>query len=105
MSVDQHGGLPRGAEPFAINDRVPLGFDQLGLDAHRRQLVANQNRRPPGIGIVIGLRTDTGNPDQILELLFEDAFVRLEIIIQPVHGHGSRPFPVLVLEKPRGSSR
>ncbi len=72
--------------------RVFLGFDQLGLEAHGRQVVADEGRRPPRVGVMVRLGTDAGNPDQGLELFLEIAPMRLEVGIHAIHGHDGSPF-------------
>ena len=78
MAVDQDGRLARRAEPLGVDDGVPLGRDQLGLEPHRRQVVPDEFRRPASVGVVIGLGADAGNPDQVLELLFKGGPMLLE---------------------------
>ena len=48
VAVDEQGRLARGSEPFGIDDRMPLGGDQLGFQPHCRQIVADEGRPPAG---------------------------------------------------------
>ena len=92
MAVDQDRRLAGCTQPLGIDDRVLLGFDQLGLEAHGRQVVADQGRGPARVGVVVGLGADARNPDQGLELLLEIAPMRLEVGIHAIHGHDGSPF-------------
>ena len=58
---------------------MSLGLDQLGLEAHGGQVVADQHGGPPGVGVVVGLGADARNPEQGLELLLEIAPMGLQV--------------------------
>ncbi len=81
MAIDEQGGFARGSKPFRIDQRMALGRDQLGLQTHRGQIVADKRCRSVRIGIMIGLGTDTGDPDQILELRLEVITMLFEICV------------------------
>ena len=87
MPVDEQRRLARCGQPFGVDDRVALGFDQLGLEPHRGQVVAHPDGGPARVGVMIGLGADAGNPDQGLELLFEIASMGLQI------GLHAQPYP------------
>ena len=73
--------------------RVFLRLDQLRLEAHGRQVVADERRRPPRVGVVVRLGTDAREFGSSLELFLEIAAMRLEIGVHAIHGHDGSPFP------------
>ena len=101
VAVDQQGRFARRTEPFGVDDGVPLGGDQLGFQPHRRQVVADEVGRSPSVGVVIRLGADAGNPDQVLELLFEVGPMLLEIGVHSIQRHSRPPFRVRILQVPR----
>ena len=107
MAVDEQGGFTRGPEPFRINNRMALGGDQLGFQPHRGQIITDEGCRPLGIGIVVRLGADAGNPDQSFELRFEVVPMPLEIRVHLFQRHERPPFRVPdILQVPRsGPSR
>ena len=87
--------MPGASEPFGVDERMPLGLDQLGLQPHGGQVVADERRRPPGIGdrgrgwaLTLGMRI------RCLELVLEIVPMRLEIGIHLLQCHARPPFRV-----------
>ena len=79
VAIHEQGWFTRGLEPFRINQGMAFGRDQLGLQSHRGQIVADEGSRSPRIGIVVRLGADAGNPDEVLELCFEVISMLFEI--------------------------
>ena len=55
MAVDQDGGLAGDVRALGVDERVPLGLDQLGVQAHRGEVVADELGGAAGVGVVVGL--------------------------------------------------
>ncbi len=95
MAVNQNRRLARCAFPLGVDERVFLGFDQLGGQPHRRQVVPNHRRGPARVGVVVRLRADARHAYQCLELLLEVEPVRFQKRVHAIHGHGTSPLPLL----------
>ena len=69
VAVEQHGGLAGGAQPFAIDQRMPRGLDALGGQAGGPQLVEHELAGPPDVARVVRVGRDRGDAQEVLELL------------------------------------
>jgi hypothetical protein len=92
VAVYQDGWLVGSAQPLGVDEGMPLGFDKISLEPHRRQIVTDEQRGAAGIKVVIRLCTDTGYPDQVLELFFEIVVMRREIRLDSIERHDPLPF-------------
>jgi hypothetical protein len=63
------------------------GRDQLRVEAHPAEVIMDEFRRAPRIGVVNGLSADARNPQQCLELLLEVAAMSIQIGIHPIDRH------------------
>ena len=79
--------MPGALQPLGVDDRMPLGLDQLGLEPHRGQVVAHPDGGPARVGVVVGLGADARDADQRLELLQEIASMRVQIFLDTRHIH------------------
>ena len=68
MSVEKNGRFSRRAQPFRVDQRIALAFNQLrGGHPGRPQLVHGELGGSPDIGLVFGKRTDAGDAEEGLQ--------------------------------------
>src|SRR5205807_2415502 len=81
MAVEEQCGLAGRAEPFAINQRIALAFDELGrIQADRAKLGAHEFGGATDIGLVLGERGDAGNAQECFETVEECSLVLLVVV-------------------------
>ena len=97
--------MPGAVEALGVDERVALGLDQLGLQAHRGEVVADELGGAAGVGVVVGLGADAGDPEQGLELLLEVAPMGLQVGVHPVDCHRRSPSARRRVRRPEPPTR
>ena len=88
VTIDQDGRLIGEPRSLGEDQRVPLRLDQLDRrQAHRAEVVDEELGGPAGVGVVVGLGADAGDPEEGLELLLEVAPVGIQIGVHPLDRH------------------
>ena len=87
VAVEQERRLARRAQPFRVDQRIALAFDQFG-DGHpgRAQFVDGEFGRAPDVRLVLGKRADAGNAEEGFQSFQEVGLVLLVV------GHGGLPY-------------
>ena len=81
VAVEKDGGLARRAQPFGVDQRIAVAFDQLGGGHPRRaQLVQGELGGAPDVGLVLGQRADAGNAQEGLQAFQEVGLVLLVVV-------------------------
>ena len=105
VSIDEDGRPAGDLERLGVDQGVAVGLDQAGVgQAHRPEVVDEELGGPTGVGVVVGLGGDAGNPQERLELLLEPASVGLEVRVHPIDRH-EPPHPSPRLDPPSMTRR
>ncbi len=81
VPVEQQRGFPVSAEPFAVDQRVALAFDQLGfLEPGVRKLATRKLGRAPDVVLVLGERAYAWNAQPRLQLLQKSLSVGFVVV-------------------------
>ncbi len=87
VPIDEEGRLAGRVQALGIDEGVPRGLDEVGVEATGPEVVADELGRATGVGVVVRLGADGRDADEGLELLLEVGLVGFEVSVHLVDRH------------------
>ncbi len=103
MPVEQHRGLARRAQPFGVDQRIALAFDQLRLlQSGALQLAAHEFGRPLDVRLMLRQSADARDAQEGFQT-FQITVVMLLVIVHSCLYLATRPTSLTMIPNCRTS--